>query len=191
MAVTANARVTPALPLPLKDKLPMKKPKKAAAETPAAVVVAESDDDAIGNVRDVEEALPEDDVEPAPLVAEPELKVRLSKQLHLKLLRMAQDEGVALESLVQELLAEGVTLRAWEIIERKSAMRGGNQSHGQPQGGFNGNGNHRQQGGHSHGGQNANHRHGHQGGHRRPGGVGNAWMEDKRAYQSSAPQMSV
>jgi hypothetical protein len=57
-------------------------------------------------------------------VATAPLTVSLSAALRAKLASVAADEGVDLGTLVAELLAEGVTLRAWEIIERKSAMRG-------------------------------------------------------------------
>ena len=107
---------------------------------------------------------------------------------------MAREEGIDLPSLVSELLAEGVTLRAWEIIERKSAMRG-HSAGGQPQQG-NGNqryGNHRggpnDRHGNQRGGPNDRHgnsRYGYPQGNRRPPSGGNmannAWMEDKAAF---------
>ncbi|MBM4251299.1 MAG: hypothetical protein FJ146_04970 [Deltaproteobacteria bacterium] len=119
------------------------------------------------------------------------LTVKLSRQLHSKLLHSAQDEGVPLEALVQELLAEGATLRAWEIIERKSAMRG----QASPNSSNNGNGGHR-----NFNAQFSNPRHGQGGGRNgahgggRPGGgngrgqgggrlqTGTAWMDDKAAF---------
>jgi hypothetical protein len=52
------------------------------------------------------------------------LTIAVSAALKAKLAHVAQDEGVDLATLVAELLAEGVTLRAWEIVERKGAMRG-------------------------------------------------------------------
>ena len=51
------------------------------------------------------------------------VKVNLSKSLHNKLKHKAQAEGVSLEDFASELLAEGLVLRAWEIMERKSTMR--------------------------------------------------------------------
>lgn len=50
------------------------------------------------------------------------LKVTLSESLFRKLQYKAQGEGVSLEELARELLAEGVVLRAWEIVERNKAM---------------------------------------------------------------------
>ena len=126
------------------------------------------------------------------------LTVKISRQLHSKLARSAQDEGVSLEALVQELLAEGATLRAWEIIERKHAMRGSvNTQSPAPVGGnrnFNGNygnGNNRHAGGNRAGGNSANSGNGsrHSPGHNNNRGPSsgrvpsnNAWMEDKAAF---------
>lgn len=92
------------------------------------------------------------------------LTLKLSQSLISKLKHSAQEEGVEIEALVAELLAEGITLRAWEIIERKSAMRSSNavaQPQHQP---FN------------------NQRHGNtrHGGARPP--ANNNWMEDKAAF---------
>lgn len=53
-----------------------------------------------------------------------ELKVTLSKSLLLKLKEQSQDEGLSTGDFAAELLAEGAVLRAWEILERKSAMSG-------------------------------------------------------------------
>jgi len=129
------------------------------------------------------------------------LTVKISRQLHSKLARSAQDEGVSLEALVQELLAEGTTLRAWEIIERKHAMRGSaNTQPPAPMGGnrnFNGNygsGNSRHAGGNRAGGNSGNVGSGgnssrHSPGHSNNRGPSsarvpsnNAWMEDKAAF---------
>ena len=122
------------------------------------------------------------------------LTVKISRQLHLKLMRSAQEEGVNLEALVQELLAEGATLRAWEIIERKQAMRSGGAATagGQHAAGNrpfnapyqNGNGNSR----HANGnrpvgaGNGARHNHNRSGGNGRGQMNPNAWMEDKAAF---------
>ncbi|MCX6110301.1 MAG: hypothetical protein NTZ90_11945 [Proteobacteria bacterium] len=122
------------------------------------------------------------------------LSVKLSHQLHTKLLRTARDEGVDLDGLVQELLAEGVTLRAWEIIERKSAMRGQAQAPNQPVAGgnrpFNGNSYNQQRpssggnnrGANGSGGVNGNRNQGGRSGGARPPVANNAWMEDKAAF---------
>ena len=106
------------------------------------------------------------------------LSVRLSSALLAKLKRSAEDEGITVEAFATELLAEGVVLRAWEIIQRNSAMRGNAPgaaaSHGGPpfRGGNHAGGNtSRPQGG----GYNN-----HQG--RPPRANNNAWMEDKAAF---------
>lgn len=52
------------------------------------------------------------------------LKLKLSATLIRKLNEKAQIEGVSIQDLVSELLAEGLVLRAWEIVEKKNAMRG-------------------------------------------------------------------
>ena len=52
------------------------------------------------------------------------LRVRLSESLVKKLKEQAADEGISLEEFISELLAESVVLRAWEIVERKNAMKG-------------------------------------------------------------------
>jgi len=104
-----------------------------------------------------------------------------------KLRLMAQDEGMTQEELVRELLAEGVTLRAWEIIEGKGAMRGihpgqqqtqggpsqGQRPHHRPQGGGHNRNNHQRRGG---GGFQGN-------GNRAPRGQGGGnWMEDRASF---------
>ncbi len=116
---------------------------------------------------------------------DPTVTVTLSRQLVDRLQRTAQEEGIDMQGLLSELLAEAVTLRAWEIIERKSQMRGGNQGGGN-QGNFRGG-----QGGGG-GGQGGGGRHRHRGGHGGGGGGGgprrgqgqggNAWMEDKAQF---------
>ncbi len=91
------------------------------------------------------------------------LRLRLSQSLIKKLKDQAADEGISLEEFVGELLAESVVLRAWEIVERKNAMKGpshqgaGNQrqGHGNHQGGNRNNqggGNRNNQGGGNQGG---------------------------------------
>lgn len=56
--------------------------------------------------------------------------IKLSKQLKSRLKQTADSEGVAVDDLVEELLAESIVLRAWEIMQQKGAMRGesGNSS---------------------------------------------------------------
>lgn len=51
------------------------------------------------------------------------LEIHISSSLQRKLKEKANEEGVALGDFISELLAEGIALRAWEIIERKSTMR--------------------------------------------------------------------
>lgn len=56
------------------------------------------------------------------------LSVQVSHSLHRKILQKAQMEGVPVNEFVGELLAEGLVLRAWEIMERKSTMQKPNSS---------------------------------------------------------------
>lgn len=104
------------------------------------------------------------------------LQIKVSAALIRKLTLQAQDEGVSLEEFIGELLAESVVLRAWEIVERKAQMRGGNAGGNQVQ---NQNRNQNQGGGrHNHnkgnsGGGNRNNRN-HQRYH--------ALMDDKAAF---------
>lgn len=127
---------------------------------------------------------------PIEAAADQELRVKLSRPLLRKLRDTARDEGIDLAGLVAELLAEGVTLRAWEIIERKGAMRG-HTSGGMPSGpGGHARYGHRNPGNERHGhrgGPNDRHgnsRYGHAQGNRRQSGQppNNAWMEDKAAF---------
>lgn len=90
------------------------------------------------------------------------LTVKLSRSLYAKLVLKAQDEGISVSEFASELLAEGLVLRAWEIMERKQTMRGG-----QPQQNY---GHNRQQGGRHHGD------------HRRGRGDYQAVMQDKAAF---------
>ncbi len=66
------------------------------------------------------------------------LHIKLSRSLIRKIKEQAADEGISMEEFVTELLAEGVVLRAWEIVERKNQMKG---SGGGPSMGSRGNGN--------------------------------------------------
>jgi hypothetical protein len=85
-----------------------------AASVPDAVVSEVEVDDHLELV-DAPEPLPEN------------LTIRISKALHRKLRDNAREEGVTIDEMISELLAEGVVLRAFEIVERKHTMRGGNQ----------------------------------------------------------------
>lgn len=69
----------------------------------------------------------EDGLDETPEPLPDHLTIRISKVLHRKLRDNAREEGVTMDELISELLAEGVVLRAWEIVERKHTMRGGNQ----------------------------------------------------------------
>ncbi|MBC7660346.1 MAG: toxin-antitoxin system HicB family antitoxin [Chitinophagaceae bacterium] len=85
------------------------------------------------------------------------LRLRLSQSLTKKLKEQAADEGISLEEFVGELLAESVVLRAWEIVERKNAMKGhpqqGPNSHQRPNNNPNSS---TSQGGQNRGGQRGN-----------------------------------
>ncbi|MBI2601578.1 MAG: hypothetical protein HYW48_00865 [Deltaproteobacteria bacterium] len=52
------------------------------------------------------------------------LSLHLSSALLRKLTEKAAVEGIGVNDLASELLAEGLVLRAWEIVEKKNAMRG-------------------------------------------------------------------
>jgi hypothetical protein len=97
------------------------------AKQPEVAIVEEEDDQL--SLVDAPEPLPEN------------LTIRISKALHRKLRDNAREEGVTIDEMISELLAEGVVLRAFEIVERKHTMRGGNhQQHRNPQhGNVNGN----------------------------------------------------
>lgn len=76
---------------------------------------------------------------PSPVVVAPQdnseqLRVKLSKSLVRKLREQAADEGIGLDEFVTELLSESVVLRAWEIVERKNQMKGGQPSMGNGRG---------------------------------------------------------
>jgi hypothetical protein len=76
----------------------------------------------------------------------------LGKTLIRKLTDIARDEGITPHELAAELIAEGVVLRAWEIVEKKATMRGGssnNQNFNRPGNNPNGNQAHGNQGSHS------------------------------------------
>jgi hypothetical protein len=62
-----------------------------------------------------------------------EIRIRLSQSLHDKLLESAHDEGIGVDELAKEILAEGVTMRIWDILERRARTREGQmlQNHGQ------------------------------------------------------------
>lgn len=130
---------------------------------PSAESRFQHDIDYAGLPRDVEDDTAVGSPSTASEPATPgKIDLQLTRALHLKLSKLAGDEGVSLEQLIQELLAEGATLRAWEVVERKSAMRDPGASQRRP----------------SHG-QGPQHHHN----RRPPPGKGStAWMEDKAAF---------
>ena len=103
-------------------------------------------------------------------VAEQVFKLPLSRALARKVQQKAADEGVKPEELLCELVAEGLVLRAWEIMERKSTMRGGGGS--RPQ-------NFNQKGGNRY--REQKNRRGFSRGHRAEKG-GSALLEDRAAF---------
>ena len=159
-------------------------------DLPAA---AKQTENRVGTFDDVpEDALP-------PQRPDPVLNLKLSAALHLKLRHQAQDEGISIESLIQEMLAESVVLRAWEIVERKNAMRGTGTSMGQNQPHSHGNTNRGNYGGNQQVNGNTKHSRPHYGANSGQGSYGNsgrhggyqsqqgrppnnAWMEDKAAF---------
>ncbi len=142
---------------------PLKKP-----EAPASVKTATQ------QVTTKEAVIPEAQTSETAL-----LKLKISKSLYLKLKRTAQEESLAVDDLAAELLTEGVVLRAWEIIERKAAMRsdgnhtGGNQPRGNNNNFHRNNNNHHKRNNNSGGGR----RMGAQG-----GGFNNNVMDDNASF---------
>ncbi len=113
---------------------------------------------------------------------EPELTVKLTRQLHGKLTQLAKEEGVSVDLLVLELLSEGATLRAFEVIESKAAMRGMGPSNPTP-------GTQQGRSGYHQGGRSGQHRdqrggsnHPRHGSGRRPAPANSAWMEDRATF---------
>ena len=105
--------------------------------------------------------------------AENTISVKLSEALYRKLTKSAEEEGIDLGAFVTELLAEGVVLRAWEIVERKNAMRGDSAP--------NGNSN---QGGNFNRGNNGNNRHRNNNRQQRRGNhqQNQGWMDDRASF---------
>jgi hypothetical protein len=73
------------------------------------------------------------DVESESMVGTSSINLLVSKTLKKRLEQSAREEGVSVDDLASELLAEGLVLRAWEIVERKSAMRSGGSPQQQQQ----------------------------------------------------------
>ena len=59
------------------------------------------------------------------------LNLKLSHKLLTKLCQVAKTEGIAMEQLAAEFLAESVVLRAWEIADRGQRIRVEDQQRGQ------------------------------------------------------------
>ncbi len=59
--------------------------------------------------------------------------VKISTSLAKKVKLQAEEEGITAEEYLSELISEGVVLRAWEIIERRSHLRDQNHSSQQRQ----------------------------------------------------------
>jgi hypothetical protein len=62
-----------------------------------------------------------------------QITIKPSDSLMKKLAEQAGEEGLSVGEYCAELLAEGVVIRAWEIVERKLTMRGGNNSNANQQ----------------------------------------------------------
>ncbi len=92
-----------------------------------------------GNLRDDFIETPEDgnllanDEEVKSEGADSKLVLHLSQSLTRKLIAKASSEGVKVSDLAAELLSEGLVLRAWEIMERKTTMRGPSANNFNPQ----------------------------------------------------------
>lgn len=95
---------------------------KPATQPPAAVAVSS-------------------EVAPPPRPNQNVLVFNISAQLKSKIAYQAAEEGISINEYVSELLAEGVVLRAWEIVEKKAQMRGG-VANSQPQNNNRNNNNH-------------------------------------------------
>lgn len=136
-------------------------PKTTHTAPVEAAVVDHTETEVVDTSSEFEADLDEDDDEDAPGQRDhlhQSLTLHLSRALARKLRDNSREEGVTMEELAAELVAEGVVLRAWEIVERKATMRGGNANQGN-QGnnnfnrGNNGSGNHANHGNNAHSNQ--------------------------------------
>jgi hypothetical protein len=59
------------------------------------------------------------------------LEIKISGSLFRKLKDLSRTEGLSMDELATELVAEGCVVRAWELVERKATMKnlGGNTNH--------------------------------------------------------------
>jgi len=65
---------------------------------------------------------------PAPVSNHQEFPVRISSTLAKKVKLQAEEEGITAAEYLSELITEGVVLRAWEIVERRSHLRDQNSN---------------------------------------------------------------
>ena len=97
-----------------------------------------------------------DDAKNASMTApESEVRINLSSKLRKKLAEQAEDEGISLSDYLEELLAEASVIRAWELVEKKLHMRGGqnqgSQGNHNPRNNRNNQGRNKTQNGHGNG----------------------------------------
>ncbi len=74
--------------------------------------------------------VPKPKVPASPAKTPGKLTIQLSETLKAKLTSQAEEEGIAVEEYIHELLSESVTIRAWEIMEKKVQLRGGSAAPG-------------------------------------------------------------
>ncbi len=76
------------------------------------------------------------------------LEIKISGSLYRKLKELSRTEGLSVDELACELVTEGCVVRAWELVERKAAMKshsgnathnGSNSGNGRSNPGFNNN----------------------------------------------------
>ncbi|MEI8025482.1 MAG: hypothetical protein WCI18_03950 [Pseudomonadota bacterium] len=76
------------------------------------------------------------------------LEIKISGSLYRKLKELSRSEGLSVDELACELVTEGCVVRAWELVERKAAMKthtgntahnGSNSGNGRSNPGFNNN----------------------------------------------------
>ncbi len=119
-------------------KKPYRKPKRSAGEgatrevssqVPAADMALESGCSVAESSAETAPALATEVSVPSTVkpATHSEITLRLSANLLRKIKAQAQEEGISSEDLIQEFLAESVTLRAFEIMEKKAQMKLGGQ----------------------------------------------------------------
>ena len=95
-----------------------------------------------------------------------ELTVTLSRSLLKKLVSKAEAERIPVSDFACELLAEGLVLRAWEIMERKSTLKAAHSNHAGGGGRSSGRGGNRGSGNHGYPRRGGGPSGGRRGGHR-------------------------